>query len=421
MNSKPQTKEPVALTHRFLTAIKPDGAAFRIPDQRCQGLAVRVSPVGVVTFDLAYRVSKTKTFRRLSLGKFPDVSLDAARDRANELTRAARGGRDLIADEQRARDEAEGRIKVAPLIDEYVERRVKGRLRTAVEIEARLKRALRTVLDKHADELKRRDIRDVLNDAADAGYVREAEQRRITLNGMFKWALANDYIENNPMIGLTSFGRSPPRKRVLSIDEIKVLWPWLIDGPMPDAPADVLRLQLCLGARCTEVGGMRAEEFDTSSWLWALPAERSKNKKPRTTPIVGLAREILEPRIAAVKRGPLFVTDTGEWLRSMHVGHFLLNHRPPIDKFGTHDLRRTVATQMAESLGIPLETIARVIGHEAGGVATRTLVAHYVSAEFIEQKTAALLKWDARLRSIITGEMPAFNVVPFTELRQANP
>jgi hypothetical protein len=75
---------------------------------------------------------------------------------------------------------------------------------------------------------------------------------------------------------------------------------------------------------------------------------------------------------------------------------------------------------MAESLGIPLETIARVIGHEAGAAATRTLVVHYVSAEFIEQKTAALLKWDARLRSIIAGEVPASNVVPFVEPRRAN-
>jgi integrase len=420
MNSKSQTREPVALTHRLLMTVKPESDAFRIPDQRCQGLAVRVSPAGVITFDLAYRVAKSKTFRRLSLGKFPDVSLDAARNRANDLTRAARAGRDLIADEQRARDEAQGRIKVAALIDEYVERRVKSRLRTAVEIEARLKRALKTVAHKHADELKRRDIRDLLNAAADAGYIREAEQRRITLNGMFKWAFANDYIETNPMIGLTSFGRSPPRKRILSIDEIRDLWTWLLDGPMPDEPADVLRLQLCLGARCTEVGGMRVEEFDTVSWLWALPAERSKNKKARTTPIVGLAREILAQRIAAVGRGVLFATDTGEWMRSSHIGNFLRNYPPPTDHFGTHDLRRTVATQMAESLGISLETIARVIGHEAGGTATRTLVAHYVSAEFIEQKFAALVKWDQRLRSIIAGEAPASNVVPFIELRQAN-
>jgi hypothetical protein len=103
----------------------------------------------------------------------------------------------------------------------------------------------------------------------------------------------------------------------------------------------------------------------------------------------------------------------------MNLGHFLLDNPYPIEKFGTHDLRRTVATQMAEGLGISLEAIARVIGHAAGGAATRTLVAHYVSAEFIEQKTTALLAWDARLRGIIGGSIqPVGNVVALVEARR---
>jgi integrase len=410
-----ETRKPVALTHRFLEAINPAENPFRVPDVRCAGLAIRVAPSGVVTFDLAYRIAKTKKFRRISLGKFPSVSLEAARNRANELTRAARAGRDLLGDEHQKRLAAENRVSVGTLIDEYVARRVKGRLRSAVEIEARLKRALRSIFDRPADEIQRRDLRRLLDATADAGHLREAEQRRITLNGLFRWAVAQDYIENNPTIGLTSFGRSPPRQRVLSGEEIRKLWAWLEAGTMPPAPADILRLQLCLGARCTEIGGMRVEEFDTDNWIWELPAERSKNKKSRLTPIIGLARDILKARIAEARAGCLFVTDTGRWLTSAHVGHFVLNHPVPIATFGTHDLRRTVATQMVEGLALPLDVVARVIGHQAGGAATRTLVAHYVSAEFIEQKTAALLKWDARLRSIIAGETPASNVLPFVD------
>jgi integrase len=104
----------------------------------------------------------------------------------------------------------------------------------------------------------------------------------------------------------------------------------------------------------------------------------------------------------------------------MHVSITLRDHPPPIDKVTSHDLRRTAATQMAEALGIPLETIARVLGHVAGGASTRILTSHYLNAEFIEQKTTALLAWDARLRSIITGEIaPAANVVALAEARKA--
>ncbi len=37
--------------------------AYRVPDQRCKGLAVRVAPSGVKTWDLAYRIRGTGKMR----------------------------------------------------------------------------------------------------------------------------------------------------------------------------------------------------------------------------------------------------------------------------------------------------------------------------------------------------------------------
>ncbi|HTK12526.1 MAG TPA: integrase family protein [Xanthobacteraceae bacterium] len=420
MKAKSATRERTALTHRLLETLKPEASAFRIPDARCVGLAVRVAPSGVLSFDLAYRIAKSKRFRRLSLGKFPDVSLEAARSRANDLTRAARAGRDLVCEEEQARAAAAARITVEELANEYIVRRVQGRLRTAHEIQGRLKRALASVLGRPADELRRRDLRRLLDATMDAGHPREAEQRRVCLNGLFKWALQQDHIEINPMAGLTSYGRSPPRQRVLSIQEINVLWQWLAQGEIPPDAADVLRVQLALGARCSEVGGMRAEEFDRESWLWTLPPERSKNGKARVTPIVGLAREVISRRIRDFEHGPLFTTDSGRPLTAMHLVHFLMSHRPPIAKFGTHDLRRTVVSIMAEGLGLHLELIARVIGHTGGDASTRVLIAHYVRADFVDQKTNALLAWDDRLRAIIAGDYSlGVNIVALADARRA--
>jgi hypothetical protein len=101
-------------------------APYRVPDQRCKGLAVRVAPSGVKTWDLAYRIRGTGKMRRLSLGRTTDVGLEQARERANELTSAARSGRDLIGEEGEARDAAASRITVGSLIDLYLRRRVVG-------------------------------------------------------------------------------------------------------------------------------------------------------------------------------------------------------------------------------------------------------------------------------------------------------
>lgn len=409
MKKTSTTLARAVLTARAVENLKPADKAYRVPDARCGGLAVRVAPAGAITFDLAYRVAKTKIYRRISLGSFPEVTLEAARGRAYELTRAARSGIDLLASEAGATAAAASRITLGDLAEKYLARKVRGRLRTDVEIERRLARTIVTLKDRFADEVQRRDLRELLDAVADAGLWREVEHRRVCLNGLFSWAVSQDHVPANPASGLQSYGNLYPRKRVLSPDEIRIFWNWLGADVIRADQADVLKVQLCLGARVSEVGGMTSGEFDTATWLWTLPAARSKNGKPRTTPIVGIARKIIESRL---DRGQLFTAENGVPVRAGHVSITLRDHPPPIEQMTSHDLRRTAATEMAETLGLPLETIARVLGHVAGGAATRILTTHYVNAEFIEQKTHALLAWDGRLRSIIGGEIaPAGNVV----------
>jgi Arm DNA-binding domain len=88
------TRGAVLLTHRSIEALRPAQAPYRVSDQRCIGLAIRVAPSGVKTWDLAYRIRGLGKVRRLSLGRVADVNLERARERANELTSAARTGRD---------------------------------------------------------------------------------------------------------------------------------------------------------------------------------------------------------------------------------------------------------------------------------------------------------------------------------------
>jgi len=408
----------VSLTQRSIDALRPSVAPYRVTDQRCIGLAIRVAPSGLKTWDLAYRVRGAGKVRRVSLGRLTDVSIEQARQRANELTSAARTGQDLIAEEAEARTVASLRISVAKLIALYVRRRVTGRLRTAKEIESRLRRALATVLDRPAEDIRRRDVRTLLDAVADQGIEREAEKRRQTVGAMFRWALSQDIVETDPTAGLRAYDPGTPRDRVLSSDEISALLNWLEAGEMPLDPADIIRLQLATGARCGEISGLCAEEIDREQWTWTLPAVRSKNGKARVTPVIGVARRILETRLALTSRGPLFCTESGKPFTSAHIGHYVLSRldKMPIAKFTTHDIRRTVATALAE-MGISFELIAAVIGHDSGGKDTRTLVRHYVRSDLIERKRAVLEAWDSRLNEILDGPTAATNVTLLSESR----
>ena len=221
-------RDTVFLTTKAIEALRPSDCPFRVRDKGCVGLAVRVAPDGGMTWDLAYRIAGAKV-RRMSLGRVEDLPLKSARDRANELTKAARAGVDIIAQEVSAQEAAKARITVAKLIEMYVRRRVVGRLRTAADIERRLNRALAPILHRHAADIRRRDVRELFDACADAGFQREAEKRRQTAGAMFRWALSQDLIEVNPTAGLTGYDPGTPRDRVLSADEIVALWKFLDD------------------------------------------------------------------------------------------------------------------------------------------------------------------------------------------------
>src|ERR1700678_1399935 len=158
---------------RSIEALRPAEVPYRVSDQRCVGLAIRVALSGIKTWDLAFRIRGSTKVRRVSLGRVGDLSLERARERANELTSAARTGRDLIAEEEESRAAAARRLTIAKLIEFYVRRRVAGRLRTAKEIESRLKRTLAPILHLCADDIRRRDIRELLDAVADQGKERE--------------------------------------------------------------------------------------------------------------------------------------------------------------------------------------------------------------------------------------------------------
>ena len=275
------TRGAQPLTHRSIEAFRPAEAPYRVSDQRCKGLAVRVAPSGLKTWDLAYRIRGTGKMRRLSLGRTTDVSLEQAREWANALTSAARAGRDLIGEEEDAREAAASRITVEKLIDLYVRRRVSGRLRTAKAIESRLRRTLKSVLQRCAADLCRRDIRELLEALVDQGLVREAEKRRLSVGTMFRWALSQDIVEADPTAGLTGYGAGAPRDRVLTVEEIETLWRWFDSGSLSPDAADILKLELLIGARCGEISGIRAEEIDRDKWFWVLPPARSKNGRQR--------------------------------------------------------------------------------------------------------------------------------------------
>lgn len=403
------------LTALSIAALSPKADAYYVGDAKQDGLRLRVAPDGKLTWNVTVRVKHGKILS-VSLGRCDHegrygLDLAGARERAAEIIKAARQGIDLIAIEARERKAKADLITVLGLIDAYCREisnpnRNGGALRTATEIERRLKRALVTRLADPANALTRRDFAELL-DAVFVEFPREAEKRRQQIDALFKWGVAKGYLEINPINGLLSYGSSLPRHRALSPDEIKVFWSWLADGAdnMPRDVINVLKVQFLTGARVGEVAGMTTSEFSCEGerLLWTLPASRSKNKKSHTRPLVGQARALIESVLKVRVRGPLFrILDQSRALRSDDVGLALNKRTRPIAHFTTHDLRRTFVSALDE-LGVPLETIAAAVGHRRGGAETRTLIRHYSRPNLDNRIQDALTAWDEYINRVLNN------------------
>ena len=402
------------LTGVVLDALRPAERAYYVADDQQPGLRVRVAPSGLLTWNLAYRIKDRSSTKSVSLGSCDPagkkgLGIAEARERAAAILKSARQGSDRIEEERLARLAEDSRPTVQELIERYSKsigssKRKGGALRTAGDVERRLQRALKEKLDTVADELKRADISRTLDEVAE-GFPREAEKRRQAIGAMYRWGVAKGYVSVDPTAGSESYGRGSPRDRALSASEVRTLWAWLDAGAesMPPDCISALRLQLCLGARIGEVAGIDASEVKKqgSLMIWTLPAGRSKNKAERVTPLVGRALEIVSEALERRKHGPLFRTIlTQRALTSSDLGHALKARKLPIEHFQTHDLRRTVVSAMDE-MGIALETIAAVVGHQRGSRDVRTLIRHYSRPRLDERIAAALTAWDQRLRDIL--------------------
>ena len=295
MGGSGKTRRREMLNAQKVEGLKPEALPYRVPDARAKGLALRVAPTGAKTWDLSYRVKGSGKVKRLSLGRVGDVSLEQARDRAHQLTSAARRGVDLLAEEEEAREAKAREITVEQLIERYVARRVAGRLKTSKEIESRLRRALAPIMARKVSELRRRDLRELFDAAADEGHEREAEKRRQTVGAMFRWGLSQDLVETDPTAGLKAYDPGRPRDRVLSAEEIEKLWLWLEKARCRRRPLTscacssspalaVARSRACRSKRSTRPNGSgrcpppvrrTARSGSRRSWAWRARSSRS--------------------------------------------------------------------------------------------------------------------------------------------------
>lgn len=306
-------------------------------------------------------------------------------------------------------------MTVAGLIDAYLADPEKSALRSRVEIERRLKRNVVPVIGAvKLSELRRRDVRNVTDPMLRRGVKVEATRVFEDVRGMVRWAVQHEFLDANPLDGMTKPAEPTSGNRVLGDAEIHTLWNGLPKSLAKSILCQrIIKLCLVTGQRVGEVAGIVRTEIDLKAREWRLPAHRVKNNHAHVVPLSNLAIQIIKESMTDAGDGTaLFPCGNGS-LSPVAVARTILRAnatgRFGISSWSAHDLRRTALTGMAR-LGVAPIVLGHVANHRTttkAGV-TLSVYSHY---EYDKEKREALDLWSNRLAAIV-GDQKTASVVP---------
>lgn len=371
----------------------PEGMAIYW-DTELPGFYLRVTSVR--TFGVWYRVRGRA--RRMGLGRWPVAKVKPTRKRAEAVLAAALQGEDLRT--------PRCTYDLEQLTHRYVEAHVENLSTTTTRDYLRiLKRHVSpaAVARRPAAQLERAELRTWLEAIAARTPVMANRVFQL-MRAVFRWAVREELLKEDPSLGIQRPRREAPRERVLSDGELKGLWLALDDEPAQ--PATVVRMFILLGQRYTETVLMRWADVDLEGKVWRIPGEVRKGGRFHVVPLPAVVVQLLQDlrvHVGETERvfPGVYVTNPSKWFVPLRDR---LVTTTGGQKWTCHDLRRTCATGLART-GASRNTIALVLGHETreGGAVTGV----YDRFDRLPERAAALNAWATHVQQLATGAAAA--------------
>jgi integrase len=337
-------------------------------DKKQPKLACIVSTTGIKTFALHTfdRIRKTPVQR--TIGRYPEININHAREISNKLLAQIAEGLD-IQDAARA-------IREEPTIDDLFEQWLidaKNRIRTWGEAERSYNLHIKpTFGNRKISTISGQQIITWQNELLKTYRQRKRAGKKVTLSK----ATANRCLAllrtlfykkasniENPCKAVKAYGETS-RERYLRPDELKAFFINLNDEATSPVLRDLVYLLLLTGARRSNLLSMMWSEIDFLSAVWTIPASKSKNKNLMTVPLVSKAMEILLKR--REDTSSIFVFPgpgkSGHLVEPKRAWYSLIK-RTGLNDFRLHDLRRTCGSYQA-IVGSNLVTIQKSLGHK---------------------------------------------------------
>ena len=378
------------LTAASVARIKADpNRRLEIPDRQQPGLYLVVQPSGKRSFAVRTRIDGKPI--KITLGDAEALALVTARDRAKAAIRGAKGGADPRVERAQATAST-----VACVVEEYVTRRLKPRLKGWEDVARRLRRDLVPSYGKRPiGTITRTDIIRLLDGMGDRGVKQGRNRTLATIRPFLAWAMERGLVEINAAVGIKPPAREVARDRILADDELAAVW--RACGSMGFPFGAIVRLMIATAQREGEVAGLRWVDVDLEHQLWALPREATKADRAHDVPLSDAAIQVLTA-LPRLHDGELAFSTNGltppsGWSRAKAR----LDKLSGVTGWRFHDLRRTAASTMAR-LSHPPHVVAAVLNHAPS--CTQGITAVYNRFKYEDEKRAALDAWARHIRRV---------------------
>ncbi len=370
-------------------------------DTAFPGFALRVTDKGSKSWVLFYRLGGRQ--RRLTLGTYPALGLADAHKAAKEALREVVKGNDPAL--MRAEAKHRRRDTVADVAELFVERHARRKNRSWRETQRIMNKYVKPVWGKRpADSIARRDVIELLDEIADRAPV-QANLVLAAIRKMFNWCVERDILAASPVAGVKPPTKVVARDRVLTDDEIVVVWRAFDEMTFPFGP--LFKFLLITGQRRNEVGQLRWRDINLEKRMWTLPRQFTKADRAHEVPLSDLAVEVIEsvPRFKGEEY--VFTGRTGNPVSGYSKAKARADAQSGVEAWRLHDLRRTMASGMAR-LGVAPHVVEKVLNHAGGTISG--VAAVYNRHGYLDEKRHALDAWASHLETVVHGTV-ADNVV----------
>jgi integrase len=408
-------------TERFVKSLKPEEGQTKPRDVREKsgsGFGVTVFPSGEKSFIYIYHFGGRK--RRMTLGKYPHCPLIEARKLHRDALTMLEAGKDPALEKRKEKITARDSSTVDGLIDEYIELWAKPRKRSWEADERCLNKDVRPFWGKiKAKDITRRDVILLLDRIKERGAPIYANRVLACVRRTFNFGIERDIITTNPCVAVKAVAAENRRERLLSIDEIRILWhaldnettqeynPHIIH--MSQQTKLVLKFQFATAQRKGEVVGAEWSEIDLVTGWWTIPGTKAKNKQTHRVPLSPLALNLLN-EIKQLSADSRYIFPAKQ--KDTHITGSSIDHAVRrstivgVENWTPHDIRRAVSSHLT-AMQISRLTVSKILNHSESGSVTAIYDRHSYDTE----KRNALEAWANRLKEILYGAYPVTNVV----------